>query len=131
MAKKRKTSSTRRKSAAALRGGAAPRKAVRAANALGRDTWSVQDARAHLSDVINAAVSGRPQKITRSGKHIAVVVSAADYQSPDARRLPQSKLSLRDFFLNSPLSEVFGETGIPEVRHRERLRDIDLSDLDL
>ncbi len=41
------------------------------------DTWTVAEAKAKLSEVIERAQSGGPQTITRNG-HIAVVVVAAD-----------------------------------------------------
>jgi prevent-host-death family protein len=90
-----------------------------------RKVWAVQDARAHLSEVIDAAMNGQPQEIRRAGKEAVVVVSAKDYKS-----LTKPKQSLSEFFRNSPLAEIFGEKGIPEVRHKERLRDIDFGDMD-
>ena len=39
-------------------------------------TWSVQDAKNHFSEVIDAARNGGPQTVTRHGKPAVVVVSA-------------------------------------------------------
>jgi prevent-host-death family protein len=41
-------------------------------------SWQVQEARARLSGLIDEALAGRPQRISRRGKQIAVIISAAD-----------------------------------------------------
>jgi prevent-host-death family protein len=120
--KARARKSKKGKRSAALRKAAGPRKSAPARGS----EWTVQEARAHLSQVIDAAMAGRPQRVTRFGKEAIVIVSAREFDA-----LTKPKESLREFFLNSPLSEVFGKSGIPEVRDKERLRDIDLSDLDV
>jgi prevent-host-death family protein len=42
-------------------------------------SWQVREARARLSSLIDAALAGRPQRISRRGAEVAVLVSAADY----------------------------------------------------
>ena len=44
---------------------------------MSRDTWTVAEAKAKFSEVIERAQSGGPQTITRNGR-TAVVVVAAD-----------------------------------------------------
>ncbi len=80
-------------------------------------TWSVADAKAHLSEVIENALHDGPQTITRRGKKAVVVVSAEEW----ARRT-KPKESLVEFFRNSPL---YG-SGIDLERVRSKPRDIDL-----
>jgi prevent-host-death family protein len=41
--------------------------------------WSLQDAKNKLSEVVDAAVHGRPQLVTRRGVKTAVVMSYEDY----------------------------------------------------
>jgi prevent-host-death family protein len=98
-------------------------KSARKTTGARRSAWTAQDARAHFSEVLDAALEGHPQEIVRSGKDAVMVVSAQDY-----RKLTKPKQSLRDFFLNSPLNEAFGDSEIPTLRHKERLRDIEFPD---
>lgn len=41
--------------------------------------WTLQDAKNHFSEVVEAALDGRPQEVTRRGKPAVVVLAAADY----------------------------------------------------
>ena len=56
------------------------------------------DAKNRLSELIAAAVQGKPQLITKNGVEAAVLVSYKDYRKLVARKQP-----LVDFLLNSPL----------------------------
>ena len=47
--------------------------------------WTLQDAKNRFSAVVEAALSGRPQEVTRRGKPAVVVLSAEDYRSLVAR----------------------------------------------
>jgi prevent-host-death family protein len=84
-------------------------------------SWPVQDARARLSNLIDAAVAGRPQRISRRGKEIAVIISAADYD-----RLTAPRESLVQFFRNSPLAEAMAAGEIDLERDRDAIRDLAL-----
>jgi prevent-host-death family protein len=42
--------------------------------------WSLQDAKNHFSAVVEAALRGDPQRVTRRGKPVAVVLSAEEYE---------------------------------------------------
>ena len=42
--------------------------------------WTLQDAKNRFSAVVEAAVRGEPQKVTRRGKWVSVVLSAAEYE---------------------------------------------------
>jgi len=61
------------------------------------DVWTVADAKARLSEVIERA-KGEPQVITRNGKPSAIVVSVEEWARKTAR-----KGTLAEFLLNSPL----------------------------
>lgn len=41
--------------------------------------WSLQDAKNRFSEVVDAALGGHPQEVTRRGKPAVVVLSATDY----------------------------------------------------
>lgn len=62
------------------------------------ETWQLQDAKAHLSDLVKKASSGKPQEITLRGKPVVVVLSAQQYE-----KLKQPKQSLVKFLRQSPL----------------------------
>jgi antitoxin Phd len=41
--------------------------------------WTLQDAKNRFSEVVEAALGGRPQEVTRRGKPAVVVLSAVEY----------------------------------------------------
>ena len=86
---------------------------------LAERSWQVQEARARLSSLIDAALAGRPQRISRRGKEIAVIMSAADYDGLTAPRE-----SLVEFFRNSPLAEAMAGGEIDLERDRDAIRDL-------
>lgn len=83
----------------------------------GRRLWSVADAKAHLSDVIERARNEGPQEIARRGKRTAVVVSVEDWD-----RKTQRKGSLVEFLEASPLRG----SGLEVKRVRDRPRKLGL-----
>jgi antitoxin Phd len=64
-------------------------------------TWQLQEAKNKLSQVINNAVKGGPQIITKRGVEVAIVLSYTEYQ-----KMVASRGHLSDFFRQSPLAEV-------------------------
>jgi prevent-host-death family protein len=81
------------------------------------DGWSVAEAKAHLSEVMNRALSEGPQVITRNGRKTVVVVSAEEWEKKTKR-----KGTLVEFFANSPLRG----SGLKIERIKGRMRPIDL-----
>jgi len=73
-------------------------------------TWTVAEAKAKLSEVIEKARTSGPQRITRHGKEAVVVVSAEEWT-----RKTERKGNLAEFLAASPLrgSDL----------HVERLKD--------
>ena len=57
-------------------------------------SWQLQEAKNHLSEVVQRAMNEGPQTITRHGKPAVVVISAEQYQK-ETKREPLSRL-LRD-----------------------------------
>jgi prevent-host-death family protein len=83
------------------------------------DTWTVAQAKARLSEVIEKARHQGPQAITRNGRNAVVVVDAAQWEKTRQRK---RKGNLADFLLNSPLRG----SGLELARVAGGVRDIDL-----
>ena len=66
----------------------------------GDHAWSVADAKARLSDLLDHAINDCPQVITRRGRQVAVVVSIEEW-----RRKSNRSGSLADFLAASPLRD--------------------------
>ncbi len=79
--------------------------------------WTVAEAKAKLSEVIERAMAGQPQTITRHGKTAVVVVAADEWKRRAARRG-----TLAEFLAASPLREI----GLEAPRLKGRLRDVDV-----
>lgn len=80
-------------------------------------TWTVAQAKAKFSEVIESALAHGPQTITRNGRRTAVVVDAEEWE----RRTRRSG-SLTDFFKASPLRG----SGLKVCRSKDRPRQSDL-----
>jgi prevent-host-death family protein len=63
-------------------------------------TWSVAEAKAKFSEVIDLALSGHPQTVTRNGSRAVVIVSADEWERK-TRRVG----NLAEFFASSPLRQ--------------------------
>jgi prevent-host-death family protein len=62
------------------------------------DSWSVAEAKARLSELLDQAVNHGPQAITRRGREIAIVVSTEEWHRKTSR-----SGSLAEFLAASPL----------------------------
>jgi prevent-host-death family protein len=81
------------------------------------ETWTVAEAKAKFSEVIDRAVAQGPQTITRKGRTTAVVVGAEEWQRKSAR-----VGNLAEFFAASPLRG----SGLKVRRLKSRPAKIDL-----
>lgn len=61
-------------------------------------TWTVADAKANLMELLDKAKSEGPQKITKHGRTVAVVVSAEEWE-----RKAERQGNLAEFLAASPL----------------------------
>lgn len=77
------------------------------------DSWTVAEAKAKLSEVIENAHMSGPQTITRNGRRAVVVVDAEEW---DRKTLRTGNLA--DFFAASPLRG----SGLKTRRSKDRLR---------
>jgi prevent-host-death family protein len=64
-------------------------------------SWQLQEAKNRFSKVVDMAMSGEVQEITRHGKKAAVVLSFDEF-----KRLKGHKDSLVDFLHKSPLKNI-------------------------
>lgn len=80
--------------------------------------WSLQDAKNSFSAVVEAAVQGRPQMVTRHGKPAVMVVSMRDYDRLQ-RREAAGPSSFVDHLLAMPQDEP------AETRAAVRARDVE------
>ena len=64
--------------------------------------WQVQEAKTHLSEVIEQAQKEGPQTITRHGAERAVLLSVEDF-----RRLMALRTDFRSYLLGGPKTDEF------------------------
>lgn len=81
------------------------------------DVWTVAEAKAKFSEVIECAQSRGPQIVTRSGRKAAVVVSMEEWE-----RKTKRTGSLAEFFAASPLRG----SGLKVKRSKDSARPVDL-----
>ena len=82
-----------------------------------KSRWQLQEAKSHFSQVVNEALSHGPQKITRHGEDVAVVVSLKEFQ-----KMTRRKGDIVSFFSKSPLVDV----EIDLSRAKETARDMEV-----
>lgn len=78
-------------------------------------TWTVAEAKARLSEVIERARSGGPQTITKNGRTAVVVVDAEEWE-----RKTRRTGNLAEFFAASPLHK----SGLEIKRSKGRPRKV-------
>jgi prevent-host-death family protein len=79
--------------------------------------WQLQEAKARFSEVVERALTGDPQVVTRRGRPAVVIIPYAEYE-----RLHGST-SAWDIFVTAPRMD---ETDLPIERDRTPLRPVDL-----
>ena len=74
--------------------------------------WTLQDAKNRFSTVVEAALSGTPQEVTRRGKPAVVVLSASDYRQllSEAKRV---RGSFVDHLLAFPAGDIERARDVP------------------
>lgn len=81
------------------------------------DSWTVAEAKAKLSEVIEHAQQHGPQTITRNGRRAVVVVDAEEWE-----RKTKRIGNLAEFFAASPLRGA----ALKVRRAKDRLRSVGL-----
>jgi prevent-host-death family protein len=81
------------------------------------DSWTVVQAKAKFSELVDRVKEGGPQLVTRNGKPAAVMVSIEEWE-----RKTKREGTLYEFFRESPLVD----SGIVIERRRSGPRKVDL-----
>ncbi|MEC7259590.1 MAG: type II toxin-antitoxin system Phd/YefM family antitoxin [Pseudomonadota bacterium] len=76
--------------------------------------WTLQDAKNRFSAVVDAALAGTPQEVTRRGKPAVVVISAEEFS-----RLVRNETAQRESFADH-LMAFPGEVAEPRAKVRPR-----------
>jgi prevent-host-death family protein len=80
-------------------------------------TWQLQEARSRFSELVSAALTHGPQRVTRHGKAAVIVVSEADWEEvirkiPSfGRLLAQCPLDPEDLAERQPARALRDEVG--------------------
>ncbi len=82
--------------------------------------WQLQDAKNRFSALVNAALAGEPQRVTRRGKPAVVVLSVEDYQ-----RLCQAEKAAAPNFIEHLLAIPKGGPDDLFERIPVKLRDVE------
>ena len=80
--------------------------------------WTLQDAKNRFSAVVDAALAGQPQEVSRRGKPAVVILSAADYA-----QMRSAASESRGSFVQHLLR--FPTTTEPEDRAMVAARDVE------
>ncbi|MCL3883189.1 type II toxin-antitoxin system Phd/YefM family antitoxin [Marivita sp. GX14005] len=76
--------------------------------------WTVQDAKNRFSAVVDAALAGTPQEVTRRGRPAVVVLSTEEY-----RRLLAGAVETRESFAEHLLAFPGGDIERAEAAPRD------------
>ncbi len=74
-------------------------------------TYPLHEARAEFSKLVDRALSGEPQRVTRHGKEAVVIVSEAEWN-----KWPKSAATLADLFLKHAGEEGYDDLIGPSER---------------
>lgn len=66
-------------------------------------SWSLQDAKAHFSELVHICMQNGPQLVTRHGREAVVIMSVQEYERVSR---PMPRQGLKDFFLSAPRVDV-------------------------
>ena len=83
--------------------------------------WTLQDAKNKFSAVVDAAMAGTPQEVTRRGKPAVVVISAEEFARLNAVAKGTARLSFVEHLLSMPVPPYDdGEELFPRIEMRPR-----------
>ena len=83
------------------------------------ETWQLQDAKTKFSQLVDKAIAGSPQLVTRYGEPAVIVISAKDYKESQE----EDNRNFINFLLSIPKSDDDEDWF---VRENGTMRDIDL-----
>jgi prevent-host-death family protein len=73
--------------------------------------WSLQDAKARFSELVNVCLDNGPQLVTRHGRRAVVIMSVDEYE-----RVAAPGQGLKDFFLSAPRVDLDIERSVDTGR---------------
>jgi prevent-host-death family protein len=91
--------------------------AIMSAGTMNTGTWTVAEAKAKFSEIVDKATKNGPQTITKNGRTAVVVVSAVEWE-----RKTRRPGNLAEFFAESPLRG----SGLKARRKKDGPREVDL-----
>ncbi|ASX27965.1 prevent-host-death family protein [Rickettsia sp. MEAM1 (Bemisia tabaci)] len=74
--------------------------------------WQLHEAKNKLSNIVDTAMQGTPQCITKRGEEAVVVISMKDY-----KQLTKQKLSFSEYLLSAP---DFNKLDLQRVQGKAR-----------
>jgi antitoxin Phd len=83
-----------------------------------QNEWQIQEAKGKFSAVLSQAQCAGPQRITKHGRPIAVILSHQDYE----RLTRVGGTSIVEFFADSPLSQL----DLQERDRDDTVRDVEI-----
>ena len=83
--------------------------------------WALQDAKNRLSEVVDAALSGQPQIVTRRGIETAVILSHDDYARLCGDR-DNTRQSFAAYLVNGPAVESNESELFERIQMKPRSR---------
>jgi prevent-host-death family protein len=84
---------------------------------MSKGTWTVAEAKAKFSELIDTARASGPQTVTKNGRTAVIVVAAEEWE-----RKAHRAGNLAGFFAESPLRG----SGLEIMRTKDRARKLDL-----
>ncbi len=78
-------------------------------------TWSLQDAKAQFSELVNRCIENGPQLVTRHGRKAVVIITVEEYE-----KLSSPRQGLKEFFLSAP------RVDLDIARSRDTGRSVEL-----
>ena len=82
-----------------------------------KNRWQLQEAKSRFSEVVEEALVHGPQKVTRHGEEVVVILSISEF-----RKLTRPEGDIVTFFSRSPFADV----EIDLTRSKETSRTIEL-----
>lgn len=76
------------------------------------DEWRLQDAKTQFNQVVEAALGGSPQHITRRGKRAVVVLSEAAFEALQQRAKPERPSFIGHLLAMPRDDRAFEETAL-------------------
>jgi prevent-host-death family protein len=92
-------------------------------NAMPANRWSLQDAKNKFSAVVDAALQGHPQLVTRRGRDAVVVISSEDYARL-RRQGRATQLNFKEYLLTMPLPASGEEDEFERIPVKPREVDL-------